>query len=520
MAGSRTLKLSILGDVDNLSKSLKTASTDVDGFGDKMGKAGKAIGVAFAAAAVAAGAYAIKIGIDGVKAAIEDEKAQLQLALALQSATNATDGQIKATEAAILQMSLATGVADDDLRPALQRLVISTGSITKAQELLALALDVSAATGKPLETVTNALAKANDGQTTALAKLGVGITAAQAKTMTFTDVQQTLTNLWGGAAAANAETFSGKIARVTVAFNETKETIGVALLPILDELLGFINDNALPAITAFSNAFSLQSEGGLGKTISDVATAIQSFIMPIFNGMKSTFDKIKATIVENKDEFQAFFDVIKYAAPIIGTVIGKAVDLIGSIASVVLNLISGILAAIKPLLNTAIDGVNAVIKGINLFKPGADIGLVPKIGAASTSTGALGNFQMSTGSSISSSTSTPVVNSDGILAGVSTGSKTGGVASVAAAAAKATDAFAGLGLGISGGGTVNASDYATRNAGMAALAAAAAPKINITVNGAIDKEGTARTIVNTLNDSYYRGTGGGGQIITAPAGFL
>ena len=80
MAGSRTLKLSILGDVDNLSKSLKTASTDVDGFGDKMGKAGKAIGVAFAAAAVAAGAYAIKIGIDGVKAAIEDEKAQLQLA--------------------------------------------------------------------------------------------------------------------------------------------------------------------------------------------------------------------------------------------------------------------------------------------------------------------------------------------------------------------------------------------------------------------------------------------------------
>ena len=82
MAGSRTLKLSILGDVDNLNKSLKTATKDVETFGDKMGKVGKVIGAAFVAAAAAAGAYAIKIGVEGVKAAIEDEKAQTQLALA------------------------------------------------------------------------------------------------------------------------------------------------------------------------------------------------------------------------------------------------------------------------------------------------------------------------------------------------------------------------------------------------------------------------------------------------------
>jgi hypothetical protein len=119
MAGSRTLKLSILGDVDNLNKSLKTASADVDSFGDKMGKVGKMVGAAFVAAAAAAGAYAIKIGIEGVKAAIEDEKAQTQLALALENATGATQAQIKATEQSILQMSLATGVADDELRPAL-----------------------------------------------------------------------------------------------------------------------------------------------------------------------------------------------------------------------------------------------------------------------------------------------------------------------------------------------------------------------------------------------------------------
>ena len=179
MAGSRTLKLSILGDVDNLNKSLKTATADVETFGDKMGKVGKVIGAAFVAAAAAAGAYAIKIGVEGVKAAIEDEKAQTQLALALENATGATKAQIAATEQSILQMSLATGVADDQLRPALGRLVRSTGDITKAQDLLSTALDVSTATGKPLETVANALGKAYEGNTTALGKLGLGISAAQ-----------------------------------------------------------------------------------------------------------------------------------------------------------------------------------------------------------------------------------------------------------------------------------------------------------------------------------------------------
>ena len=91
--GSRTLKLSILGDVDNLNKSLKTATADVETFGDKMGKVGKVVGAAFVAAAAAAGAYAVKIGIDGVKAALEDEKAQRILALTLENTTGATNKQ-------------------------------------------------------------------------------------------------------------------------------------------------------------------------------------------------------------------------------------------------------------------------------------------------------------------------------------------------------------------------------------------------------------------------------------------
>ena len=96
MAGSRTLKLSILADVDDLKKKLDTGANEVEGFGGKLEKFGKVAAAAFAAAAVAAGAYATKLAIDGVKAAIEDEAAQVRLAEALKNATGATEAQIVA----------------------------------------------------------------------------------------------------------------------------------------------------------------------------------------------------------------------------------------------------------------------------------------------------------------------------------------------------------------------------------------------------------------------------------------
>lgn len=185
MAGSRTLKLSILADVDDLKKKLDTGSKEVEGFGGKLEKFSKVAAAAFAAAAAAAAAYAGKLAIEGVKAAIEDEAAQKRLALALQNVTKATDSQIAAVEEQILKTSLATGVADDKLRPALQRLAVATGSVEKSQELLTLALDVSAATGKDVESVSLALAKAYDGNLGSLTRLGVGISAAEAKTLGF-----------------------------------------------------------------------------------------------------------------------------------------------------------------------------------------------------------------------------------------------------------------------------------------------------------------------------------------------
>jgi hypothetical protein len=490
MAGSRTLKLTILGDVDNLNKSLKTATADVETFGDKMGKVGKMVGAAFVAAAAAAGAYAVKIGIEGVKAAIADEKAQTQLALALENATGATQGQIAATEQAILKMSLATGVADDDLRPALGRLVRSTGDITQAQDLLATALDVSTATGKPLETVANALGKAYDGNTAALGKLGVGLSSAELKTMSFTDVQGKLTDLFGGAAARNADTYAGRIARMQVAFNEAKETIGYALLPILEKVINFINQNALPVINAFSGAFSLNNNG-LGGVITTLGNIITSVFTPIINGMVKAFGYVKDAIGDNLDTFKEFGGYIAtYLAPVIGTVLGGALQVAGKIAGGVIDVIAGVVKILNGLISGAVAGINALISAYNAipFLPNVSKISTPSVSVPSISV-PKATSPSTTIPTVPTSTTTTTTSGGGVSAAASS------AASVAAAASSVVSS------------NFNAGTFRQ------AEAASSGTTINLTVTGAFDKEGTARTIVDTLNSAFYRGTGGANALV-------
>jgi hypothetical protein len=287
---NRTLKLSILADIDDLKKKLDQADDTVQKSSSKMGDFSKKAVLAFAAAGVAAAGYATKLAIDGVKAAIEDEAAQLRLANALKAATGATDAQIKATEDMILKTSLATGVADDQLRPALQRLAVSTKDTVEAQNLLNLALDISKATGKDLESVANALGRAQDGNTTSLGRLGLGLSKAELATLSFTEIQTKLSDLYGGAAAANAETFQGKIDRLKVGFDEAKESLGFALLPQVEKFIGFLNTTGIPTLNAFIagltgdeglSASLEQSQKGaesFGKTIASVIGIISGFI--------------------------------------------------------------------------------------------------------------------------------------------------------------------------------------------------------------------------------------------------
>jgi hypothetical protein len=287
---NRTLKLSILADIDDLKKKLDQADDTVQKSSSKMGDFSKKAVLAFAAAGVAAAGYATKLAIDGVKAAIEDEAAQLRLANALKAATGATDAQIKATEDMILKTSLATGVADDQLRPALQRLAVSTKDTVEAQNLLNLALDISKATGKDLESVANALGRAQDGNTTSLGRLGLGLSKAEIATLSFTEIQTKLSDLYGGAAAANAETFQGKIDRLKVGFDEAKESLGVALLPQVEKFIGYLNETGIPALNGFIAGLtgdeglinSLDQTGakfvGFGKFVSGAIGILQGFI--------------------------------------------------------------------------------------------------------------------------------------------------------------------------------------------------------------------------------------------------
>ena len=266
-----------------------------------------------------------------------------------------------------------------------------------------------------------------------------------------------------------------------------------------NDLEKFINENALPAIQAFSAAFSLTEGDGFGKVITDVGTTLKKTFTPIIEGVKSVFDSVKTAVMNSKDEFSAFWDVVKFVAPLIGKAIGGAMKVVGDIAEVVITIIAKVLAAIKPLLNTAIDGINLIIKGYNLIQTGKDIPPIQKIGATtgSTATGALGNFSMSTGTVQTSPTT--------VSSGGSTGGSTGGGTSGSGIAGAVASAAVAASNVVSGSFDVGRFRMA-ENASMGTT-------INLTVTGAFDKEGTARTIVETLNNSYYRGTGGATNLV-------
>jgi len=455
MAGNRTLKLSILADVDDLNKKLKAANGDVEDSAGKLEKFGKVAGAAFLAAAAAAGAYAVKIGVDGVKAALADEQSQVKLASALENATGATKAQIAATEDSIDKMARASGVADDSLRPALARLALSTNSTSKAQELLALALDISTQTGKPLEGVANALGKAYDGNTAALGKLGVGLSSAELKAMSFTQVQTKLSDLFGGAAAKNAETFQGRMDRLKVAFDESVETIGYKLLPIIQSLIDIIINKVVPGFEKFAKLF----------------------------------DPIKDAIDRNKESFQALGSfIVDYIVPVFTVALGGAISFVAKIAAGVVDIVGGVINVIRSLVSGAIDGINALIKAYNAIPILPNI---PTISKPSFTTPTVSAPKVSTPSYTAPTISAPT--------GGGTTGTTSGTSSVAKAASTAVAASA-FPFGTSG---VNTNT-------LAGIMAASGPTYNINVTGALDKEGVARQIVEIINDSAARGTGGVG----------
>ena len=220
-------------DTKGFDKAQKEFAS-LDGAGAKTGYA---LNKALVPAVAIVGGLAAGLGF-AAKAAAEDQKAQELLAQQLRTSAMATDDVIASNEQFISSMSKAFSVADDDLRPAMASLVRSTGSVETAQSLMTTALDIAAATGKDLETVTLALGKAANGQTAALTKLDPSLKGVIDSSSTLDDITGALAVSFGGAATVAAESFEGRMKGMTIALDETKESIGAALLPAL---LGLLN---------------------------------------------------------------------------------------------------------------------------------------------------------------------------------------------------------------------------------------------------------------------------------------
>jgi phage terminase small subunit len=429
--GTRALTLKLLADVDNFTKNLNKADNDVSTFGDKVSNFGKKAGLAFAAAGAAAVAYAGKLAIDGVKSAIADAAAQEKLALTLKNVTGATEAQIAATEDYITKTSLAFGVTDDELRPSLERLSRATGDLRKAQELQTVAIDVAAGSGKSLEAVTNAMAKAAEGNTASLAKLGIGLSSAELKTMSMEQITAKLADTFENQAATKADTFQGKLDRLTIAFDEGKETVGAYILDAITPMVEVIVNRVIPAISDFTS--------NLGEKLAPVMKIIQ----PIINGLRNAFNSVRNSLEENNTQLQPFYDFMvaifnfakDYLSPFLGKVLGAAFTALGKIIAGVIDTFAGFVST----LSAIYDRITGIINAIR--------------SAASAVSGFFGNDNVSapTPSRVASPTVPRVTQSSS--------------------------------------------------------------QTNITVNGAIDPEGTARTIVSVLNNSSARGTLGAAGLV-------
>ena len=318
------------------------------------------------------GGLATGLGL-ATKAAVEDQKAQDLLAQQLRTSAMATDDVIAQNEQFISSMSMSKAVADDELRPAMANLVRSTGSVEVAQNLMNTALDIAAATGKDLETVTMALGKAANGQTAALTKLDPSLKGVIDSSSTLDDITNALSVSFGGAADVAAQSYEGRMKSMKIAMDETKESIGAALLPALQKLLEVLQPVAKWAqenTTLF--LIIAGTVGGLAAAIvvanvaikawtiaTQVATAAQAafnFVMsanPIALVILGIVAFVAALVVLYK-KFEVVRTVVDTVFNAIKTGVTVSLDFLTSYFEGVLNIYKNIFNAIAKLWNNTI----------------------------------------------------------------------------------------------------------------------------------------------------------------------
>ena len=350
-------------------------------FGEKANFAIKK--AALPAAAAIAGLGAALVG--ATKAAVEDAAEQANLALVMQNVTGATDAQVASQEKVIAAMSRASGTADSELRPAFQALLVGTKDITTANSALALAQDIAQGSGKDLATVSDALAKAYGGNFKALGQLSPEIKAMIKDGASLDDVMNVLGGTFGGATANAAETAAGRMKILKNSLDETKESVGAALLPAFEAVL--------PVIQKFADW--AQDNPGVFLAIAGTIGAIALAIMAVNFAMAlNPFSLIAAGV----------------AALVVGIAIAyKKFEGFRNIVNSVINFIIG---GFENLANAWIMAINALIRAYNAIPFVDNVGTIEHI-----SLGRIGAAQAVAGSGFGREGGIPAMAAGGIVTG-------------------------------------------------------------------------------------------------------
>jgi hypothetical protein len=337
------ISIPIISSFDD--KGIKSAVREFKQLETVGQKAQFAIKKAAVPAAAALGAVTAVIG-DSVRAAIEDQAAQAGLARQIKASTGATDAQVQSVESYISSLAKSAAISDDEARPAFQKLVVATKDVTKATELMNLATDVAAATGKPLVDVSEALSKGYAGNMKALGALSPEIKAMIKDGASLADVQKVLEANFGGAGEAAANTAAGGMKKLGIAFGETKESIGQAFLPIMEKLL--------PVVQKFSDWAEKNPEllaaviAGMGILAVSILAVNAAMMLNPAVAITAGIIALGVAIVAAYKKFEGFREVVR----------------------TVVNFVAGY---VEGMANGWIKAINLVIYGINLLKPGKDI---------------------------------------------------------------------------------------------------------------------------------------------------
>ncbi len=370
------------------SKGLDRAIKEFKNLDTTAKKVGAGLKKAFVPATAALGGLTAAAGLS-LKAAAEDAAQQAELARQLEATTGATEAQVAAVEQYIAQTELAAGVTDAELRPAFANLVRATGDVTESQELMALALDVAAGTGKDLEGVTEALQEAIQGEVGPLKELDRSLTDVIASGADTDEVLGQLADTFGGAAAESTETVEGKFKLMKIQLDNTKESIGKALLPILEKLLPKLE--SLATFVSENTELILIIGGVIGAFAAAIVAA--NAAMAVYNAVM--------TVVAIKNAIAASSFTALWVATGVGVIVAiiaalvvlqAKFDIIGKTVDLVKWAFDKAWGALKDLINGAIDGINTLIGLINKI-PGVDIPEIKQLGDdAETAAGQVGEL--------------------------------------------------------------------------------------------------------------------------------